>query len=105
MNLFELTKELMYIPSVSGDEEAVGFCLRDHLQSLGWTVELQTVSEDQNNVMCLFERHSREFGFRPTWTPCRRFTARPTTMKRSTAAAAATRKGIIAAQITAAEQC
>ena len=39
MNLFELTKELMSIPSVSGDEEAVGFFLRDHLQSLGWKVE------------------------------------------------------------------
>jgi len=43
MNLFELTKSLMNIPSVSGDEEAVGFYLRDHLESLGWTVELQEV--------------------------------------------------------------
>jgi len=43
MNLFELTKSLMNIPSVSGDEEAVGFYLRDHLDSLGWTVELQEV--------------------------------------------------------------
>ena len=51
MNLFELTKSLMSIPSVSGDEEAVGFYLRDHLQSLGWTVELQAVSENQNNVI------------------------------------------------------
>jgi acetylornithine deacetylase len=41
----------MSIPSVSGDEEAVGFYLRDHLQSLGWTVELQAVSENQNNVI------------------------------------------------------
>ncbi len=51
MNLFELTKELMNIPSVSGDEEAVGFFLRDYLESLGWTVELQKVSENQNNVI------------------------------------------------------
>ncbi len=43
MNLFELTKSLMNIPSVSGDEEAVGFYLRDYLESLGWTVELQEV--------------------------------------------------------------
>ncbi len=43
MNLFELTKSLMSIPSVSGDEEAVGFWLRDYLESLGWTVELQPV--------------------------------------------------------------
>ncbi|MEO7659816.1 MAG: M20/M25/M40 family metallo-hydrolase, partial [Pyrinomonadaceae bacterium] len=51
MSVFELTKELMKIPSVSGDEEAVGFFLRDHLESLGWTVELQAVSENQNNVI------------------------------------------------------
>ena len=44
MNLFELTKSLMNIPSVSGEEEAVGVWLRDYLQSLGWTVELQKVS-------------------------------------------------------------
>ncbi len=43
MNLFELTKSLMAVPSVSGGEEAVGFYLRDHLESLGWTVELQEV--------------------------------------------------------------
>jgi acetylornithine deacetylase len=51
MNLFELTKSLMKIPSVSGDEAVVGFWLRDFLQSLGWTVELQKVSENQNNVI------------------------------------------------------
>ena len=43
MKLNELTKSLMSIPSTSGDEEAVGFWLRDHLTSLGWTVELQAV--------------------------------------------------------------
>src|SRR5690606_17642868 len=43
MDLFNLTKELMSIPSTSGDEEAVGFWLRDYLESLGWTVELQPV--------------------------------------------------------------
>ncbi|MFN0277469.1 MAG: M20/M25/M40 family metallo-hydrolase [Pyrinomonadaceae bacterium] len=51
MDLFELTKSLMNIPSVSGDEEAVGIYLRDHLESLGWTVELQKVSANQNNVI------------------------------------------------------
>ena len=34
MNLFELTKHLINIPSVSGDEEAVGFFLRDYLENL-----------------------------------------------------------------------
>ncbi|MGB7202965.1 MAG: M20/M25/M40 family metallo-hydrolase [Pyrinomonadaceae bacterium] len=43
MKLFELTKSLMSIQSTSGEEEAVGFWLRDYLTSLGWTVELQEV--------------------------------------------------------------
>lgn len=51
MNLFELTTKLMEIPSVSDDEEAVGFFLRNYLTELGWTVELQPVSENQNNVI------------------------------------------------------
>lgn len=61
MNLFELTKNLMNIPSVSGDEEAVGFFLRDYLESLGWTVELQAVSENQNNVIAYLNESPRVF--------------------------------------------
>lgn len=48
MTLLELTKSLMNIPSVSGDEESVGVYLRDYLHSLGWTVELQPVEDIQN---------------------------------------------------------
>ncbi len=61
MNLFELTKTLMNIPSVSGDEEAVGFFLRDYLESLGWTVELQAVSANQNNVIAYLNSTPRVF--------------------------------------------
>jgi acetylornithine deacetylase len=61
MNLFELTKELINIPSVSGEEEAVGFFLRDYLESLGWTVELQKVSDDQNNVIAYLNDRPRVF--------------------------------------------
>lgn len=61
MNLFELTKYLIDIPSESGDEEAVGFFLRDYLQSLGWTVELQAVSENQNNVIAYLNESPRVF--------------------------------------------
>lgn len=53
MNLFELTKSLMNIPSVSGEEEAVGFYLRDYLESLGWTVELQPVGDERTGVSAL----------------------------------------------------
>jgi acetylornithine deacetylase len=61
MNLFDLTKNLMSIPSVSGDEQAIGFFLRDYLESLGWTVELQTVSENQNNVIAYLNERPRVF--------------------------------------------
>jgi acetylornithine deacetylase len=61
MNLFELTKNLINIPSVSGDEQAVGFYLRDYLESLGWTVELQTVSANQNNVIARLNETPRVF--------------------------------------------
>ena len=61
MNLFELTTALMQIPSVSGDEEAIGFFLRDYLQSLGWTVELQAVSPNQNNVIAYLNSTPRVF--------------------------------------------
>ena len=61
MNLFELTTTLMKIPSVSGDEEAVGFFLRDYLTELGWTVEVQSVSENQSNVIAYLNETPRVF--------------------------------------------
>ncbi len=61
MNLFELTKNLMNIPSVSGDEEAVGFFMRDYLEGLGWTVEMQAVSANQNNVIAYLNDTPRVF--------------------------------------------
>lgn len=61
MNLFELTRKLIDIPSISGDEEAVGFFLRDHLESLGWTVELQAVSANQNNLIAYLNERPRVF--------------------------------------------
>lgn len=59
MDLFELTKSLMTVSSVSGDEGAVGFWLRDHLVNLGWTVKLQRVSENQNNVIAYLNENPR----------------------------------------------
>jgi acetylornithine deacetylase len=61
MNLFQLTKTLINIPSISEDEQAVGFFLRDYLESLGWTVELQAVSENQNNVIAYLTQSPRVF--------------------------------------------
>jgi acetylornithine deacetylase len=50
MDLFELTKKLIDIPSVTGDEKAIGKFLSAHLQSLGYKVELQELETDRFNV-------------------------------------------------------
>lgn len=103
MDVLELTKSLMNIPSVSGDEETVGFYLRDHLQSLGWTVELQPVSQNQNNVIAYLNDNplvwlSTHMDTVPPFIP-------PTEDdEKIYGRGACDAKGIIAAQITAAEQ-
>lgn len=103
MNLFKLTTTLMSIPSTSGDEGAVGFWLRDHLESLGWTVELQRVSENQNNVIAtLNDTPSVWFSTHMDTVPPY---VQPTEDdEKIYGRGACDAKGIIAAQITAAEQ-
>lgn len=103
MSLFELTKSLMNIPSVSGNEEAVGYFLRDHLETLGWTVELQPVSENQNNVIATLNDTPR------VWLSTHMDTVPPfipptEDNEKIYGRGACDAKGIIAAQITAAEQ-
>ncbi len=51
MNVFELTKELMNIPSTSGEEQNVGAFLGEYLKSLGYEVELQEVEDGRKNVI------------------------------------------------------
>jgi acetylornithine deacetylase len=103
MSLFELTKSLMNIPSVSGEEETVGFFLRDHLESLGWKVELQKVSENQNNVIAYLNETPR------VWFSTHIDTVPPFIQpteddEKIYGRGACDAKGIIAAQITAAEK-
>jgi len=50
MNVFELTRKLIDIPSVTGDEKAVGMFLKSHLERLGYTVAMQEVAADRFNV-------------------------------------------------------
>ena len=103
MNLFELTRSLMNVPSTSGEEEAVGFWLRDHLEPLGWTVELQPVSDNQNNVIATLNDTPR------VWFSTHLDTVPPyipptEDNEKIYGRGACDAKGIIAAQITAAEQ-
>ncbi|GAC1446566.1 MAG: succinyl-diaminopimelate desuccinylase [Pyrinomonadaceae bacterium] len=51
MNLFELTRKLVDIPSVTGDEAAVGRFLASYLESLDYRVELQEVAPERFNVI------------------------------------------------------
>jgi acetylornithine deacetylase len=102
MNLFELTTSLMNVPSVSGEEEAVGFFLRDYLESLGWTVELQPVSANQNNVIAYLNERPRVFlsTHLDTVPP---FIAPTEDEEKIYGRGACDAKGIIASQIFAAE--
>ena len=102
INHIELTKSLMKISSVSGDEQAVGFYLRDYLESLGWTVELQKVSENQNNVIAYLNENPRVW-FSTHMDTVPPFIAPTEDDEKIYGRGSCDAKGIIAAQITAAE--
>lgn len=51
MNLFKLTRTLMDIPSVSGEEGEAGRFLASYLEGLGYSVELQEVEPGRANVL------------------------------------------------------
>ena len=103
MNLFELTKSLINIPSISEDEEAVGFFLRDYLESLGWTVELQAVSSNQNNVIARLNSTPRVF-FSTHIDTVPPFIEASEDDEKIYGRGACDAKGIIASQIFAAEE-
>lgn len=93
----------MSVPSTSGEEEAIGYWLRDHLLSLGWNVELHPVSPDQNNVIATLNDPPR------VWFSTHLDTVPPYIPptdddKKIYGRGACDAKGIIAAQITAAEK-
>jgi len=93
----------MNIPSTSGEEEAVGFWLRDHLQSLGWTVELQKVSDNQNNVIAWLNDTPRVW-FSTHIDTVPPFIPPTEDDEKIYGRGACDAKGIIASQITAAEE-
>lgn len=51
MNLFELTRELINIPSLTGEEGNVGRFLDSYLRSLGYEVQLQPVAGERANLI------------------------------------------------------
>ncbi|HEV7746650.1 MAG TPA: M20/M25/M40 family metallo-hydrolase [Pyrinomonadaceae bacterium] len=50
MNINQLTRQLIDIPSLSGDEKLVGMFLKMHLENLGYEVRLQEVAAERFNV-------------------------------------------------------
>ena len=59
MNVFELTRRLIDVPSVTGEELAVGQFLSEHLEQLGYSVERQEVATDRFNVIATTEAPPR----------------------------------------------
>ncbi len=59
MNVFELTRQLIDIPSVTGEELAVGEFLSNYLEQLGYRVERQEVMPDRFNVIATTEAPPR----------------------------------------------
>jgi acetylornithine deacetylase len=50
MNVHELTRALIDIPSVTGEEKQVGLFLKSYLERLGYVVAMQEVEPDRFNV-------------------------------------------------------
>jgi acetylornithine deacetylase len=59
MNLFELTRELVDIPSLTGDEMVVGQYLTSYLERIGYRVEKQEVAQNRFNVIATTEESPR----------------------------------------------
>jgi acetylornithine deacetylase len=59
MNVFELTRKLIDIPSVTGDELAVGQFLSSYLEQQGFIVERQEAAPDRFNVLATTEAPPR----------------------------------------------
>jgi len=59
MNVFELTRRLIDIPSVTGEELAVGQYISSYLEQLGYRVDRQRVAPDRFNVIATTEAPPR----------------------------------------------
>ena len=107
MNVFELTRALVDIESITGTKSTWACSLSHYLSGLasrhGGRVERMEVEPHRFNVFAQFgERRSSRSP--PTWIRCRRSSRRARMTNTSGAARACDTKGIIASMITAAER-
>lgn len=103
MNVFELTRELIDIPSVTGEEQAVGQYLSDYLERLGYRVEKQEIGSGRFNVLATTESSPR-IVFSTHMDTVPPFIAASEDDEFIYGRGSCDAKGIIAAQIFAAEQ-
>jgi acetylornithine deacetylase len=103
MNVFDLTKQLIDIPSVTGDEHVVGQYVSDYLEQLGYRVEKQAISADRFNVFATTEDPAR-IVFSTHMDTVPPFIASSEDEEFIYGCGSCDAKGIIAAQIFAAER-
>ena len=95
--------QMIDIPSVSGDEKAVGVFLASHLESLGYQVEMQEVAADRFNVIATTATAPRiVFSTHMDTVPPHILSSEDD--QRIHGRGSCDAKGIIAAQISAAER-
>ncbi|REJ77577.1 MAG: M20/M25/M40 family metallo-hydrolase [Acidobacteria bacterium] len=103
INVFELTIELMKIPSVSGNEQKVGAFIGEYLGSLGYDVELQEVVDGRKNVIAVASDNPELF-FSTHMDTVPPFIPPTEDREKIYGRGSCDAKGIIASQIAAAEQ-
>src|SRR6266498_2750235 len=103
MDIYELTRKLIDIPSVTSEEKQVGLFLKSHLEALGYVVEMQKVEHDRFNVIATTGTWPRVMlsTHMDTVPP---HIASSENEERIFGRGACDAKGIIAAQIAAAER-
>jgi acetylornithine deacetylase len=102
-DLIELTRRLIDVPSESGDEAAVGHFLAAHLEGLGYHVEAQEVMTGRANLIATTQEKARVV-FSTHMDTVPPFIASSEDDKYVYGRGACDAKGIIAAQIAAAER-
>jgi len=102
MNLFELTRKLIDIPSVTGDERSIGTSLASYLHDLGYRVETQKVAADRFNVIATTDLSPRVV-FSTHMDTVPPFIASSENEDKIFGRGSCDAKGIIAAQIKAAD--
>ena len=103
MNPFTLTRQLIDIPSLTGDERSVGEFLTTHLATLGYNVEQQSITSDRFNVIAT-TGESPHIVFSTHMDTVPPFIASSEDGEYIYGRGSCDAKGIIAAQIFAAEQ-